>query len=77
MNEDLEQFIESARWFGGKGRDATVADVRRIGSLGSPERDGTPFWRVRTGGFADLGAARGFCEQVRARGFTCFVVSGS
>lgn len=41
------------------------------------ERDGTPFWRVRTGGFADLGAARGFCEQVRARGFTCFVVSGS
>jgi hypothetical protein len=41
------------------------------------ERDGTPFWRVRTGGFADLAAARGFCDQVRARGFTCFVVSGS
>ena len=43
MKEDLEQFIESARWFGGKGRDATVADVRRIGSLGSAEHDGTPF----------------------------------
>lgn len=41
------------------------------------ERDGTPFWRVRTGGFVDLDAARGFCERVRARGFTCFVVSGS
>ena len=43
MKEDLEQFIESARWFGGKGRDATVADVRRFGSLGSAEHDGTPF----------------------------------
>lgn len=41
------------------------------------ERDGQPFWRVRTGGFADVAAARGFCEQVRARGFTCFVVGGS
>jgi hypothetical protein len=41
------------------------------------ERDGQPFWRVRTGGFSDLAAARRFCEQVRARGFTCFVVGGS
>ncbi|WP_439580536.1 SPOR domain-containing protein [Elioraea sp.] len=41
------------------------------------ERDGQPFWRVRTGGFADVAAARGFCEQVRARGFTCFVVGGT
>lgn len=41
------------------------------------ERDGRPFWRVRTGGFADVAAARGFCDQVRARGFTCFVVGGS
>jgi hypothetical protein len=41
------------------------------------ERDGQPFWRVRTGRFADVAAARGFCEQVRARGFTCFVVGGS
>jgi cell division septation protein DedD len=41
------------------------------------ERDGQPFWRVRTGGFADLAAARGFCDQVRARGFTCFVVGGT
>lgn len=41
------------------------------------ERDGQPFWRVRTGGFADVAAARGFCDQVRARGFTCFVVGGT
>jgi hypothetical protein len=41
------------------------------------ERDGQPFWRVRTGGFADVAAARAFCDQVRARGFTCFVVGGS
>lgn len=41
------------------------------------DRDGQAFWRVRTGRFADVAAARGFCEQVRARGFTCFVVGGS
>ena len=43
MRADLEQFIESARWFGGKGRSATVSDVRRLGTLGSAEKDGTPF----------------------------------
>lgn len=41
------------------------------------EREGQPFWRLRTGRFADPAAARGFCERVRARGFTCFVVGGS
>ena len=43
MKAELEQFIESARWFGGKGRSATVSDVRRVGELGTVERDGTPF----------------------------------
>ncbi|MGA9746194.1 MAG: hypothetical protein WBQ50_01935 [Nocardioides sp.] len=43
MKSELEQFIESARWFGGKGRDATVSDVRRAGTLGSIEHDGTPY----------------------------------
>lgn len=52
-----------------------LADRTLIASRG--ERDGQPFWRLRTGGFADLAAARAFCEQVRARGFTCFVVGGS
>jgi len=52
-----------------------LANHTLIASRG--ERDGQPFWRVRTGGFADVAAARAFCEQVRARGFTCFVVGGS
>lgn len=52
-----------------------LADHALLVSRG--ERDGQPFWRVRTGGFADVAAARGFCDQVRARGFTCFVVGGT
>ena len=43
MKADLEQFIESARWYGGKGRAATVSDVRRVGGLGTVEKDGTPY----------------------------------
>ena len=43
MKADLEQFIESARWFGGKGRSATVTEVRRVGGLGTVEKDGTPY----------------------------------
>ena len=31
-------------------------------------------WGVRTGGFADLGAAKGFCQTVSARGLTCYVI---
>lgn len=37
------------------------------------ERDGKVFWRVRTGGFADVAAARGFCDRVRAKGGACTV----
>jgi hypothetical protein len=37
------------------------------------EREGQPFFRVRTGAFADSAAARAFCEQVRTRGGSCFV----
>ena len=43
MKADLEQFIESARWYGGKGRATTVSDVRRVGGLGTVEKDGTPY----------------------------------
>jgi len=39
------------------------------------ERDGKTFFRLRTDGFADQAAARGFCEQLRARGLSCFVPS--
>jgi maltokinase len=34
---DLERFIASARWFGGKGRPFEVRDVRRLGELPAPE----------------------------------------
>jgi Flp pilus assembly protein TadD len=32
---------------------------------------GRTVWRVRTGGFADAGAASAFCEHVRANGASC------
>ncbi|MGI8900355.1 MAG: maltokinase N-terminal cap-like domain-containing protein, partial [Nocardioides sp.] len=39
----VEEFIGSARWFGGKGLASSVVDVRRVGSLGSTELDDTPY----------------------------------
>jgi hypothetical protein len=35
------------------------------------ERDGRTYWRIRTGGFADLGAARQFCAEVAAHKGAC------
>ena len=43
MIEALQSYLATARWFSGKGRAWTVTDVRRIGTLGSTERDGTPY----------------------------------
>jgi hypothetical protein len=37
------------------------------------ERDGKTFYRLRTGGFTDAAAARSWCEQIRAKGFSCFL----
>jgi hypothetical protein len=48
-----------------------LGNQRLIVSRG--ERDGQPFFRVRTGGFADNAQARAFCDQVRQRGGSCFV----
>ncbi len=33
-------------------------------------------YRLRTGGFADTGAARDFCEQAKARSIPCIVIRG-
>ena len=33
MKADLERYIGQARWFGGKGREHAVTDVRRAGTL--------------------------------------------
>jgi hypothetical protein len=43
-------------------------------AISKGEVEGRPWWRVRTGGFADPTAARGFCDQVRAKGGACDVV---
>jgi cell division septation protein DedD len=48
-----------------------LGNLRLIVSRG--EREGQPFWRVRTGGFDDNAQARAFCDQVRSRGGSCFV----
>ena len=39
------------------------------------ERDGHAVWRVRTGGFADVADATGFCARVRAKGGACTIAS--
>ena len=39
------------------------------------ERDGHAVWRVRTGGFADIADATGFCARVRAKGGNCSIAS--
>ena len=36
----LSDFIEGARWFGGKGRDGVVTDVRRIGMVAEKDPRG-------------------------------------
>lgn len=39
------------------------------------ERDGRTFYRLRTGGFADVAQATAFCAAVRAKGGACAIAS--
>jgi hypothetical protein len=39
------------------------------------EHDGRTFWRLRTTGFADATAAKGFCEQAKTKGLACTVMA--
>lgn len=39
------------------------------------DRDGQAVWRVRTGGFADIADAAGFCARVRSKGSACSIAS--
>ena len=47
MKRALEQFIGSARWFGGKGRGFAVGDVRRLAWMGAGRNGGQENPRAR------------------------------
>jgi hypothetical protein len=46
---------------------------QRKPAFSKTERDGRTLWRVRTGGFSDVGQATSFCEKIRAKGVGCAV----
>jgi hypothetical protein len=33
--------------------------------------EGRVYWRLRTGGFADAASVSAFCDEIRAKGFSC------
>lgn len=46
---------------------------QRKPAFSKTEHDGRTLWRVRTGGFSDVGQATSFCEKMRAKGVGCAV----
>ena len=64
-------------------RTAWDSALRRVPELGSRQpsvselkREGQPsLWRLRTGGLADVAAARALCDAVKAKGGPCLTVS--
>ncbi len=44
-------------------------------SFSKTEREGKVYWRVRTGGFADMAQAISFCERARTKGASCSIAS--
>jgi SPOR domain len=42
-------------------------------SVSKVEHDGRTYWRLRTGGFADMAQATTFCMRMRAKGASCSV----
>lgn len=45
--------------------------ANRRPAVSRTEHDGKTFWRLRTGGFADMAAATSFCTQLKAKGGAC------
>lgn len=44
-------------------------------AVSKSDRGGKTYFRLRTGGFADIAQATAFCEQVRAKGLGCMLAS--
>lgn len=68
------QAAATAEWQRLTKRMPEILDGRRP-TIQKAERDGHAIWRVRTGGFADMAEATGFCTRLRAKGGNCTIAS--